>query len=55
VVPRLDPPFLYPGVDMSSRDKHPSRRRPVVLAALTFVVAMVATVLVLLATGALAT
>jgi hypothetical protein len=54
-MPTLDPPVLDEGDDMPSRDEHPASRRPVLLAGVAFVVAMVATVLVLLVAGAIGT
>jgi hypothetical protein len=51
-VPTLDPPVLDHGDEVSSRDEHLAPRRSVVLAAVTFLVAIVATVLVLLAVAA---
>jgi hypothetical protein len=54
-VPTLDPPVLDQGDDMSSRDEHLAPRRPVLLATVAFVVAMVATVFVLLVAGAIGT
>jgi hypothetical protein len=54
-MPTLDPPVLNQGDDTSSRDEHPASRRPVLLAAVAFVVAMVATVFVLLVAGAIGT
>jgi hypothetical protein len=53
-MPTLDPPVLDQGDDTSSRE-HPASWRPVLLAAVAFVVAILATVLVLLVAGAIGT